>query len=140
MWQYIYYLRVFRMDLRLRDGMIYFYSVKIAFCVLLITYFPYTTCLVHTLSSRNQPMLKGAYKSYVEVRNLYIANNNFYFCMKKFSSRYIYSYKIQIFFDVLISDFEKSFICNFYMGRFRLVRVCTKHVVYTIELAFPLTL
>jgi hypothetical protein len=29
------------------------------------TYHPYTTCLVHTLSSRNLPVLKGAYKSYV---------------------------------------------------------------------------
>jgi hypothetical protein len=29
----------------------------------------YTTCLVHTLLSRNLPMLKGAYKSSVEVRN-----------------------------------------------------------------------
>jgi hypothetical protein len=27
------------------------------------------TCLVHTLSIRNLPMLKGAYKSYFEVRN-----------------------------------------------------------------------
>jgi hypothetical protein len=30
---------------------------------------PYTTCLVHTQSSRKLPMLKGTYKSYVEVRN-----------------------------------------------------------------------
>jgi hypothetical protein len=30
----------------------------------------YTTCLLHTLSSQNLPMLKGAYKSkYVEARN-----------------------------------------------------------------------
>jgi hypothetical protein len=29
----------------------------------------YTTCLVHALTSRNLPMLKGAYKTYVEVSN-----------------------------------------------------------------------
>jgi hypothetical protein len=29
----------------------------------------FTTCLVHILSSRNLPMLKGVYKSYIEVRN-----------------------------------------------------------------------
>jgi hypothetical protein len=34
----------------------------------------YTTCLVHTLSSRNLPMLKGAYKSYVEVKNKIFQN------------------------------------------------------------------
>jgi hypothetical protein len=28
----------------------------------------FTTCLVHTLTSRNLPMFKDAYKSYIEVR------------------------------------------------------------------------
>jgi hypothetical protein len=47
----------------------------------------YTTCLVHTLSSRNLPMLKGYIQSYIEVRNFEFPKKIFYVCMKKFSSR-----------------------------------------------------
>jgi hypothetical protein len=52
----------------------------------------YTTCLVHTLSSRNLPMVKGTYKS--TIRNLL--------------------FQKQIFFlNILNSDFDLSFICTF---------------------------
>jgi hypothetical protein len=39
----------------------------------------YTTRLEHTLSSRNLPMLKGAYKRHVEIQK------KIEFCMKKFN-------------------------------------------------------
>jgi hypothetical protein len=40
---------------------------------------PYTTCLVHTLSSLNLRMLKGAYKSFVEVSNIKFQTKNLNF-------------------------------------------------------------
>jgi hypothetical protein len=62
----------------------------------------YTTCLVHTLSSWNLPMLKGGK----------FLHTNF-------------------FLEFLNSDFDISFIyAPFNMSRFRLDWVWTKHVVY----------
>jgi hypothetical protein len=56
----------------------------------------YTTCLVHALSSRNLPMLKGVYINHT-------STSNFYFNIKKFSK--FPNTKVKFFLE-FISDFD----------------------------------
>jgi hypothetical protein len=71
----------------------------------------YTTCLVHTLSSRNLPMLKGAYKSYVEVRK---KKFKYFFLLLYEEIQWPLNYYVQnsnFILEFFISDFDMS--CTF---------------------------
>jgi hypothetical protein len=95
---------------------------------------------VHTLSSRNLPMLKGAYKWYVEVRIQKFQKKNLYFVWRNLTATK-FLHTIFYFLEYLISDFDIWFTCTLYtccymllhVPWFRLDRVCTKHVVYYIH-------